>query len=130
MLHITRNIEIKLREKISGRSSHFIKGLFIAFVLHLTLFLLIRIVSPPNLDAPPALLPISVEIDLTEAEVALVPPAASNPFPITACEHHFQRMPTCSPQKKPFSPFKPQSEDPDFSAVECMPYQIFEVDDV
>lgn len=128
MLHITRNIEIRLREKISGLQSNFIKGLTIALALHLILFLFIRIVSLPNLDAPSALLPISVEIDLGDTEVAFAPVTSTNPFPITVREHQFHTMPTCSPEKKPFCPYKPYSEYPDFSKVEYIPYQLLSIE--
>ncbi len=80
LIRITKTTKFKVAKNDSGLRSELFKGLFLALLIHLALFLVFRIVTLPNLDTIAIIAPINVEIDLSTGEIDVLPLVSENPF--------------------------------------------------
>ncbi|HEY4832946.1 MAG TPA: hypothetical protein VIH61_10355 [Waddliaceae bacterium] len=127
MLRFTPSIALHFRQRDSLFSYTFWKGFGIAFCLHLSLFIVFRIASLPNLDIHELLPPVTVETDLSSTEIRVLPTTQFLYFPmevqdppyLDSYEPYLQVKKDLYPLKKITIP------EPDFSELEKIDYEPF-----
>lgn len=123
MLRIDAKKELFLRKPDSGFTIDLWIGLAIALGLHLVLFSLFRITSPPNIENFAPITPVAVEVDLGK------PLVSSNPVRITISPMECLEPPSLLEIPKPqfimeFPFLEQKLLEPDFSEIEKIEYNL------
>ncbi len=125
MLRLGAKTELLIRKREPLISLNLLRGIALAFALHLLLLLGLRIASPPNADLFLPLTPVAVEVDLglPQLHSPIATQVILSPIELVELPQYFE-MP--QPQLVSQLDCYPRVGEPDFSEIEKIEYVFVE----